>query len=629
MEEKLESVKEDKLDKLRKLLVLIIGTVFILFHLYTAMFGVLDGLTQRNLHLTMMLLVVFLLKPCKLKYIGPVWDVLLMVATLAVGAYMHFASADMAYRAGTVYTIDNVCCMVLIVLIIIGVKRVMGWAMPVISIILLLYVFFGQYLPQPFGHAPYTMRKITSLLYMGTEGIWSSPLAASSTFIPMFILFGCLLEAFGGGDFFMDISSALFGRFRGGPAKVAVVSSGLMGSISGSAVANVTTTGAFTIPLMKKMGYDKDFAGAVEATASTGGQLAPPVMGAAAFLMAEILAIPYGTIVKAAIVPALLYYLSCFFVVDFEAARLGLSGLKKEELPAAGAVMKKGWYHIIPLVMLIYMLVFAGTSALMASTWAVGVAFVIGIITAPKDKTMLTRLKGVVMSTASSTITVATATAAAGLIIGCFAVTGLGTKLSTLIITLAGGKLILILLFTAVAAIILGMGLPTVAAYSVLVTLIVPTLTELGILPIAAHMFIFYFGIISNVTPPVALAAFAAAGLSGGSVLWTGVKATRLALAGFIIPFVMIYAPEILMIGDPMEIIIVSVTALIGVYALATATVGYYTTKCTVVERVVNGVAGIMLVVPNTMVSLIGLIIFAASSIFNRARASRKKIEAA
>ena len=339
MEEKLESVKEDKLDKLRKLLVLIIGTVFILFHLYTAMFGVLDGLTQRNLHLTMMLLVVFLLKPCKLKYIGPVWDVLLMVATLAVGAYMHFASADMAYRAGTVYTIDNVCCMVLIVLIIIGVKRVMGWAMPVISIILLLYVFFGQYLPQPFGHAPYTMRKITSLLYMGTEGIWSSPLAASSTFIPMFILFGCLLEAFGGGDFFMDISSALFGRFRGGPAKVAVVSSGLMGSISGSAVANVTTTGAFTIPLMKKMGYDKDFAGAVEATASTGGQLAPPVMGAAAFLMAEILAIPYGTIVKAAIIPALLYYLCCFFVVDFEAARLGLSGLKMEELPAAGAVM--------------------------------------------------------------------------------------------------------------------------------------------------------------------------------------------------------------------------------------------------------------------------------------------------
>ena len=525
--------------------------------------------------------------------------------------------------------IDNVCCMVLIVLILVGVKRVMGWAMPIISFILLLYVFLGQYLPQPFGHAPYTMRKITSLLYMGTEGIWSSPLAASSTFIPMFILFGCLLEAFGGGDFFMDISSALFGRFRGGPAKVAVVSSGLMGSISGSAVANVTTTGAFTIPLMKKMGYDKDFAGAVEATASTGGQLAPPVMGAAAFLMAEILAVPYGTIVKAAVVPALLYYLSCFFVVDFEAGRLGLSGVSKEELPAAGSVMKKGWFHIIPLVMLVYMLVFAGTSALMASTWAVGVTFLIGLITAPKDKTMLIRLKDTVMSTASSSITVATATACAGLIVGCFAVTGLGTKLSTLIIALAGGKLILILLFTAVAAIILGMGLPTVAAYSILVTLIVPTLTKLDILPIAAHMFIFYFGIISNVTPPVALAAFAAAGLSGGSVLWTGVKATRLALAGFIIPFVMIYAPEILMIGEPVEIAIVSITALIGVYALATATVGYYFTNCTVPERIINAVAGIMLVVPDTMISLIGLVIFVVSTVFNRKQARSKKVKAA
>ena len=620
---------EDRLDRVRKSLVLVIGTLFILFHLYTAMFGVLDGLTQRNLHLTMMLLVVFLLKPSKLKYIGPVYDLVLMIATLAVGAYMHVASADMAYRAGTVYMIDNVCCMVLIVLILVGVKRVMGWAMPIISFILLLYVFLGQYLPQPFGHAPYTMRKITSLLYMGTEGIWSSPLAASSTFIPMFILFGCLLEAFGGGDFFMDISSALFGRFRGGPAKVAVVSSGLIGSISVSAVANVTTTCAFTIPLMKKMGYDKDFAGAVEATASTGGQLAPPVMGAAAFLMAEILAVPYGTIVKAAVVPALLYYLSCFFVVDFEAGRLGLSGVSKEELPAAGSVMKKGWFHIIPLVMLVYMLVFAGTSALMASTWAVGVTFLIGLITAPKDKTMLIRLKDTVMSTASSSITVATATACAGLIVGCFAVTGLGTKLSTLIIALAGGKLILILLFTAVAAIILGMGLPTVAAYSILVTLIVPTLTKLDILPIAAHMFIFYFGIISNVTPPVALAAFAAAGLSGGSVLWTGVKATRLALAGFIIPFVMIYAPEILMIGEPVEIAIVSITALIGVYALATATVGYYFTNCTVPERIINAVAGIMLVVPDTMISLIGLVIFVVSTVFNRKQARSKKVKAA
>lgn len=613
----------DKLAKAKNILVLVIGVTFIAFHLYTATFGLLDGLTQRNLHLTMMLILVFLIKPSEIKYIGPLYDLVLIGAALTTGYYMHIASADMAYRAGTVYTLDKVCCIVLMTLIIIGVRRVMGWVMPVIGVVMLLYVFLGQYLPQPFGHAPYSMKKITSLMYMGTEGIWSSRIAASATFIPLFILFGCLLEAFGGGQFFMDISSAIFGTYRGGPAKVAVISSGLMGSISGSAVANVTTTGAFTIPLMKKMGYDKDFAGAVEATASTGGQLAPPVMGAAAFLMAEILAIPYSTVVKAAIVPALIYYCGCFFVVDFEAARLGLSGLKREELPDTKDVLRHGWYHMLPLVMLIYMLVFAGTSALKASTWAVAVTFIIGILTSPKDKTILDKLKETVFSTSSSCITVATATACAGLIVGAFAVTGLGTKLSTLIIALAGGKLFLVLLFTAVAAIILGMGLPTVAAYSILVTLIVSTLTKLGVEPLAAHMFIFYFGIISNVTPPVALAAYAAAGLSGGSAMKTGIKATRLAIAGFLLPFVMVYAPEILMIGDPLNIFIVSITALIGVYALAIGSIGYFFTKCNAFERILCFVCGIMMVIPHMALSAAGVVILLVVVVINRGKARK------
>lgn len=324
---------EQTLTKVRKTAIFVIALIFVCFHIYTSAFGLFEGMSQRNIHLTLMLLLVVLFKPSKVKYVGPAIDALLIVAILVQGVYMFGAAPDMAYRAGTVYTMDKVGCTLLIILILVSTKRVMGWAMPIIGAIMMAYVFFGQYLPQPFGHAPYSMKKITSLLYMGTEGIWSSPLAASATFIPLFIMFGCMLEAFGGGAFFMDFSSALFGKYRGGPAKVAVISSGLMGSISGSAVANVTTTGAFTIPLMKKLGYDKDFAGAVEATASTGGQLAPPVMGAGAFLMSEILAVPYATIVKAAIIPALLYYLGCFFVVDFEAGRLGLSGMKKEELP--------------------------------------------------------------------------------------------------------------------------------------------------------------------------------------------------------------------------------------------------------------------------------------------------------
>jgi len=602
-------------------MILVISIAFLAFHLYTATFGLLDGLTQRNLHLTIMLVLVFLFKPCKRKYIGPIFDAALIIAAIGIGCYMHTASGDMAYRAGTVYTIDKVCFMILMVLVLVAVQRVMGWALPIIAGIMLLYVFFGQYLPQPFGHAPYTLKKITSLMYMSTEGVWSSPIAASATFIPLFILFGSLLEAFGGGQFFMDISSALFGGFRGGPAKVAVISSGLMGSISGSAVANVTTTGSFTIPLMKRTGYDADFAGAVEATASTGGQLAPPVMGAAAFLMSEILAVPYSVIVKAAIFPALIYYSSCFFVVDLEAGRLGLLGLPKEQLPVAKDVMKHGWFHLLPLAMLIYMLVFAGTSALKASVWAVIVTFAIGVVTHFKSGRLLEILKKAAVDAARSCTTVATATAAAGLIVGAFAVTGLGTKLSTLIIALASGKMVLVLIFTAIAAIILGMGVPTVAAYSILVTLVVGTLAKMGVPQLSSHMFIFYFGIISNVTPPVALAAFAAAGLSGGSPIKTGFKATKLAIAGFIIPFVIIFDPAIMMIGNWSSILMVSLSALIGTYALAIGSVGYFRTSCNWGERGWAYIAGILMVCPNTMLSIVGMAMLAALLLLNSKKA--------
>ena len=614
---------KEQIVKVRRALIMAVSLIFVIFHLYTSAFGLLDGLSQRNIHLTLMLVLVFLIKPTKIKYVGPFLDVLFIILALGVGYYMFTASEQMAYRAGTVYDIDKACFLILMVLIVLGAQKIMGWSMPVIAVVMLIYVFWGQALPQPFGHAPYTLRKITSLMYMGTEGIWSSPIAASATFIPMFILFGSMLEAFGGGDFFMDFSSALFGRYRGGPAKVAVISSGLMGSISGSAVANVTTTGSFTIPLMKKLGYDQDFAGAVEATASTGGQLAPPVMGAAAFLMAEILSVPYVTIVTAAAIPALLYYCGCFFVVDFEAGRLGLSGIPKEELLDAKKVMKQGWYHMLPLAMLIYMLVFAGTSALKASLWTVTVSAVIGLLALKNVKEWTRRLLKAALDTAQSCTTVATATSCAGLVIGAFAVTGLGTKLSTLIITLAGGQLMLILIFTAIASIILGMGLPTVAAYSILVTLIVSTLIRMEVPAIAAHMFIFYFGIISNVTPPVALAAYAAAGISGGSVIKTGVKATRLALAGFILPFVMIYNPAILMIGEATEIFMVGGTALIGIYALAVCTIGYYFTNCTPFERIACGIAGIALVVPHTLIRLVGLVILIGVTLLNRHRAKK------
>jgi len=621
---------EQKQSPFRQTAILIISSIFVLFHLYTATFGTLDGLSQRNIHLTMMLVLAVMFNPCKIRYVGRVYDFVLLVLTLVTGYYMFIAAPDMAYRAGSVYWQDKACCLILIALILITVRRVMGWAMPIIAFVMILYVFYGQYLPQPFGHSPYSMKKITSLLYMGTEGIWSSPIAASATFIPMFILFGCLLEAFGGAQFFMDFSTALFGKYRGGPAKISVISSGLMGSISGSAVANVTTTGAFTIPLMENMGYDKDFAGAVEAVASTGGQLAPPIMGAAAFLMSEILAVPYGTIVTAAIIPAVLYYCGCYFVVDLEAARLGLSVMKKEDLPSLYKVMKHGWYQLLPLIMLIYMLVFMGTSALKASLWAVIASLLIGIAGMIANgefdlSAYVLKVRNAIVETGRSCVTVAMATSCAGVIVGSFAVTGLGTKLSMLVITLAGGKLLAVLIFTAIAAIILGMGVPTVAAYSILVTLVVSSLVKMGVEALAAHMFIFYFGIISNVTPPVALAAYAAAGLSGGSVMRTGMKATKLAIAGFLIPFLFIYGPGVLMIGSAKDIIIVSMTALVGLYSLAVFSIGYFFTTCSIVERLVCALAGIMLVIPSEMLSVVGLALLVLVGIYNRRKTVRNR----
>lgn len=391
---------------------------------------------------------------------------------------------------------------------------------------------------------------------------------------------------------------------------MAVICSMLFGSISGSAVANVTTTGTFTIPLMKRLGYTPVFAGAVEAAASTGGQLMPPIMGAAAFLMAEVLGKPYAEIMLAAIIPGLLYYLSVYFVIDLEAAKIGLKGLERKALPKVGKVMKEGWYKLAPLVFLLYMLVYLGTSPMRAALWATLATVPISFLN-PIERMGPKRILKALEAGGRGVLTVAMATACAGMIIGAFAITGLGAKLSTIIIAVSEGKVLVILLLTAICSIILGMGLPTVAAYIVLAVLVAPALSNLGVPPLAAHMFIFYFGIISNVTPPVALAAYAASAISGASAMSTGWVATRLAIAGFLIPFVMIYDPSILLLGSPVNIIITSVTTLLGLFAMATGTEGYILGKCQAWERVLLMIAGISLIVPNLLVSLCGFVVLA------------------
>jgi len=616
---------EHRLSRVRSQSITMIAVLFILFHLLTAAFGQMEAISQRNIHLTGALLLVFLLKPTKRKG-GLIIDALLICLTLAAGIYMATQAPNLAFRAGTVYQADIILGLMTMILVLDGTRRIMGMAMPIVALVMIAYVFFGQYLPQPFGHPAYSIQRIISLQVLATEGIYGTPLGASASFIVLFIAFGAFLEVSGGGQFFMDLATSLFGWLRGGPAKVAVISSMLFGSISGSAVANVTTTGTFTIPLMKRTGYSAVFAGAVEATASTGGQLMPPIMGAGAFLMAEVLGMPYMKIIIAAIIPGILFYLGSFFVIDLEAAKNGLKGLERSALPRVGKVIKEGWTQLVPLVVLVYMLVFMRTSAMKAALWSIIITIIINSVFKTKDRLGLKKIVNAFEAGGTGTTTVAMATACAGIIIGAFGITGLGAKLSSLILLIAGGKLFLIFVLTAICSIILGMGLPTVAAYIVLAVLVAPALISLNIPPLAAHMFIFYFGIISNVTPPVALAAYAAAGISGASAMSTGWVATRLAIAGFLIPFVMVYEPAILMIGSAGEIIITSITALLGLYSLAGATTGYVFRECQMWERVLFAIAGIALIVPDKWISIIGFIVFAAVLIYHYSRSHQTHI---
>ncbi len=613
---------EKRVAEIRTKLIIIIAVILVLFHLYTALFGLLEAISQRNIHLTAALLLVILYKPSKFRG-AMIIDGLLVGLTLAAGIYMSIQAPTLAFRAGTVYQADIIVGLMTMFLILEGTRRIMGWAMPIVALVMLVYTFFGQYLPQPFGHAAYSLERIISLQVLATEGIYGTPLGASASFIVLFIVFGSFLEVSGGGQFFMDLATGAFGWLRGGPAKVAVISSMLFGSISGSAVANVTTTGTFTIPLMKRTGYSATFAGAVEATASTGGQLMPPVMGAGAFLMAEVLGMPYSKIIIAAIIPGILYFLGCFFVVDLEAAKNGLAGLKRESLPKVSKVMRDGWPQIIPLLVLIYMLVFMRTSAMKAALWSIIVTIIINSILKQKDRMGIKKLLNGCEGAANGTITVAMATACAGIIIGAFGITGLGSKLSSLILMIAGGNVFFILVLTAICSIILGMGLPTVAAYIVLAVLVAPALISFGVDRLSAHMFIFYFGIISNVTPPVALAAYAAAGISGASAISTGWVATKLAIAGFLIPFVMVYEPAILMNGSLGNILFTSGTALLGIYSLAGSTTGFVFCKCPVWERLALAAAGIALVIPAVLVSIIGFIVFAIVFFINYSRARK------
>lgn len=588
---------------------------FSLFHLYTGIFGMLTAQLQRSIHLGFALALIFLLFPARKKNRGKelkiAWyDIILAIISIIVGAYWPMLIDDLVLRAGNVTQIDFYVGLAAILLVLEATRRTVGIPITIIALVFMGYALYGPYMPGFIAHRGLDLERLVQTMFFTTEGILGTPLGVSSTFIFLFLLFGSFLIKTGVGEYFNDLSIAIAGRSVGGPAKVAVFSSALQGTISGSSVANVVTSGAFTIPMMKNLGYKKEFAGAVEASSSTGGQLMPPVMGAAAFLMVEFIGgISYWEIAKAAAIPAVLYFAGIWMMTHFEAKKIGLRGLTKEEMPSRKEVFSK-LYLLIPIIAIIFLLM-SGMSVIRAALWSIVITVVVSAI---KKETRI-GFKGLIdalVDGARSALGVAAACAAAGIIVGVVTKTGLGLKMANGLLDLSGGALLPTLFLTMIASLILGMGSPTTANYVITSTIAAPAIILLGVPDLSAHLFVFYFGIVADITPPVALAAFAAAAVSGGEPFRTGVESTKLAISAFIIPYMFVLSPELLMIDTTWTYLIwVVVTAFIGMLAISAGVVGFWKRKLFWYERIAALGAGLCLIYPESISDIIGLIVFA------------------
>ena len=614
-------------------LVSLIAIAMSCFHFYTSGFGLLLAQKQGAVHLAFTLCLVFLLYPATSKQSKtsgiPFYDFILGAVGVASAMYLVVFFNDLTTRAGLPTQTDLIMGFLLIVTLLEATRRISNPVLPCLAIVALLYCYVGRSLPDMIAHRGFSIPRIVNHMYLGTEGIFGTPLEVSSTFVFMFILFGAVLEKTGLGKFIIDLSMALAGWSTGGPAKVAVVSSGLMGTVSGSSVANVCTTGMFTIPLMKSVGYEPHFAGAVEAVASTGGQIMPPGMGAGAFIMAQFLGVPYIEVALAAVVPALLYYFAVMVQVHFEATRLGLKGIPWSQLPPLWPLLKSKGFLLIPLIAIIYFLL-AGYTPLKAAFNGILVSFVLSWL---NKETRLTpqRIMEAFESGARGAIGVACACATVGMVVGMGTLTGLALRIANAIVTLAGGSKILTLFYTMLASIVLGTGLPTTANFIVTSTMAAPALFKLGVPAKAAYMFVFYFGIAADLTPPVALAAYAGSGIAGSDPMKTGVTAFKLALAGFLVPYIYVYNPMLLFIDVvPMVMVQAIFTALLGVFLLAMATIGFYKAYLAWYMRIIALGGALGLLIPGTLTDLAGLAVLVLIYFIQTAKAksiAKKKAE--
>ncbi|MDP2643324.1 MAG: TRAP transporter permease [Desulfobacterales bacterium] len=533
-------------------------------------------------------------------------DLVLSALSFSFAVYIYLDYWEFIFRVGDPTDWDLFFGIVTLVLVFEATRRVVGWPLLIIAFCFLTYGFLGQYLPAPFSHKGYDLERIATTLFMSKNGMFGVPLSVMTNFIYLFIAFGAFFETCGGTAFFVDLASALFGRRRGGPAKVAVAVSGMMGTISGSAVANTVTTGALTIPLMKRIGFEPHVAGAVEAVASTGGQLMPPVMGAAAFIMAEYMGVAYLEVCKAALIPSILYFLAIYSVVHFYSLKIGIQSMPENEIPSVKMVFRDKWMFSVPLMVLIVILIY-GYSPRIAVLYAL-LATVVMSFLRKESRMTPARIISAMAKTGYNCVMVASACATAGIVIGMVLLTGLSGKITALVITLSSGSLFLALPIVMIAALIFGMGLPTVVCYVLLAATVAPSLIDLGVLPMAAHLFIFYFGMLCMVTPPVSFAAYAAAAIANTDPMKTGWTAWRFALVGFLLPYMFVYNTSLLLMGSAVNIFLAFLTAVIGVICLGAAIIGYFLEPTNAVERSVLFAAALLLIKPGFITDITGFL---------------------
>lgn len=636
-----ESVTRINMSKSVTYFVAFVAIFYSLFHLFIT-FNPLPELIQRAAHVAIGLALIFLLYPARQASSRQHISLLdWFLALLSIFSFLYLwkeYQSIMTTRGGIPNTLDIAFAIMSVVLVIEATRRVMGWMLPILSLIFLTYTFISHFdwLPDRLITRPYTISDIFGHMYLKTEGLYSSAIGASVTFIFLFILFGAFLAKSGMGKLFNDLAMALAGHKQGGPAKVAVISSGFMGSINGTAVANVVGTGSFTIPLMKKIGYHKNFAGAVEASASVGGQILPPVMGASAFIMAETTGVSYGTIALAALLPALLYYLGVMAQVHFRAGKDDLKGVPKADLPKVKEVLKERGHLLIPILALVFFL-FQNIPVSYAAVYTI----VLTIFVAALRKSTRMGVKDILdalVDGAKQSLSVMAACAVVGIIIGVVSLTSFGSVMTSSIMSLGAGSLFLTLFLTMIASMILGMGLPSIPAYIITATMAAPALANFDIPVLVAHMFVFYFGLFANITPPVALAAFAGAGIAGGDPMRTGFQALKLSLAGFIVPFLFVYNPAMLMIDTTnvavnarefafpawTTIVSITVTSVIGILALGSAVEGYFKTYLNWFWRIFLGVGALCMIIPETITDIVGIIMAIIAITVNIITAKRK-----